>query len=231
MNECLSPDIKIFKETAYMWEKSWSNQFGTETSGRIKFSYDSIRKLQGLESDPKGIRMYYCLMNERDTIPSLAMVNIDDTCTDLINCDDGNCILFSELDTIQNEYFINQKTLDDYTQRWRNFVNSKRDIHSPVYAYNYEWASIEDMIDPEVVAPGLWVKYGLRTLSPADTLEFGQRTVQVGDATITGSIVYCNITYGQSPMISIGNRKSTNELFDFAKPCPRYCNDSISMNP
>jgi hypothetical protein len=228
-NSCLDSDFKIYKETAYMWEKSWANTYRVATSAQVKFSYDSIKKLRGLSLSSQGVRIYYCLMNDTDTLPSLAMVNINN-CADQVTCSDGNCILFSKLGTDQEEYFIDEKTLSNYRGRWQTFIDSKGEIHTPVYAYNYEWRSIEDMIDESSEDPGVWIKYGLRTITPSELTEFEQDTIRSDGYIITGSIVYCNITYGQSPRIRAKSRETSvdstevNELFDFAKPCPRYCN-------
>ena len=227
VSECLSSDFKIYGETALMWEKSWATNFGMESSAQIKFSQENLKTLKSLESEAPGLRLYYCLINPSDTIPALAMVNIDNSCTDLFNCKDVNCVLLSEPGNA-NEYFIDEGTLNTYHERWKAHINAKGDIHTPVYAYNYEWSNIENIIDTTVDAPGIWVKYGLRTLSPTEFIEYGREAIRSGDDIITGSIVYCNILYGKDQISR--NRTSEedddddDELFDFAKPCPRYCN-------
>ncbi|MBL4604545.1 MAG: hypothetical protein JKY02_02440 [Flavobacteriaceae bacterium] len=141
------------------------------------------------------------------------------SCLDQYDCEEEQCVLLSEIGTEIKEYFITSKKFKTYQQQWQDYADSREAIHTPVYAYNYEWDAILEMVNKKSSLPGIWIKYGLRTLSPSDNYDFGKdEGEKIEGYSITGSIVYCNIAYGDNP------DNSTKEFFNFAKPCPRYCN-------
>ncbi len=218
--DCMNSGYQIFKETALIWENSWRliypNYMGTNgPSPRLSFSKANLEELRGFAPTSDGVRMYYCLVNATDTIPSLAMVPMK-SCNNIAIEGNQKHILFSELDG--EESFISQSVFNNYANNWRN-AGKDQVVNSPVavYAYNYSWQELLGITEDAdaAVNSGLWVQYGLRTLGPGDTEYF--KGVETINDTVTGNVVYCNIVYKESP------ERSGESSFDFAKPCPTFC--------
>ncbi len=215
--QCWDDDYQIYLETAVLWQDSWTSVYqesGLSDSPKLFFGLSDLEALELKANGSKGVRILYILPSENpnDTIPSLAIVNIEDgTCSAVSDCLDSKCALVSRYDE-GRQYFEDYSIVQTYQQRWIDHSN-KLMIHTPVYGYNYSWNKIMSSVDKEASGPGIWVKYGMRTLGPYDSEEYTEEN----PGNITGSIVYCNIVYGEDPA------NSTQELFDFAKPCPIYC--------
>jgi len=210
---CTDSGYQIYLQTAIMWEGSWRTKFTPESGTRqsLNFSQQNIASLKSLIPDSDGIRLYYCLISSNET-PSLAMVNIK-------GCDNqyganNDAILFS--DPIKGQYFESSDTLIKYSTKWEVYIdNFNPGVHSPVYAYNYSWEELANTITPTDTTE-FFVTYGLRALSADEYDEYHDEPAK--DDQIMGSIVYCNIIYGDDP------NNSNQQYFNFARPCPIYCN-------
>lgn len=211
----------IYEETAMMWEESWASIFGNgNVSPVIQFPNHRLDQLKELSRTLFGVRIYYILIDEDETTPSLAMVNIDDCDTDQQCGSDATCFLVSQIGKETKQYFITKDSLDLYKQRWDTFSKSNRVLmHTPVEGYNYSWRKLDSLMSDSNASgntnPGINISYGLHTLGPLDTELF---TGSVSEG-ITGSIVYANVMYPNT------SSKSYSLDSDFAMPCPAYCNN------
>lgn len=214
---CLDTYI-IYEETAKMWGESWTSVFGNgNVSPVVQFSDDNLNKLREFSSNHFGVRIYYILINNNETTPSLAIVNTEDCDTDQ-QCDgDDTCFLVSQIGKDIKQFFITKDSLDIYKERWSSYAKSDPILkHTPVEGYNYSWAKLDTLINAsasENTNPGINISYGLHTLGPLDT-ELYTGSVSKD---ITGSIVYANIMYPNT------SSKSFSLDSDFALPCPAYC--------
>ena len=215
-DSCTDSGYQIYKETAKMWEDSWKalHPFSDSSSQYLPFPTSDIAALRLAVSGSEGIRIYYCKM-DNSIIPSLAMVNI-------IGCENqygnnGDAILFS--DRNRGQYFESKDTLFKYAQLWKDYMDNRiLAIHTPVYAYDYSWSELASTINFNQTS-NVYVAHGMRTLS-AD--EYGEYNCNPPtNSGLMGSIVYCNILYGNDPGI-LGQ-----EYFNFAKPCPVYCDPAF----
>ncbi|MBL4604546.1 MAG: hypothetical protein JKY02_02445 [Flavobacteriaceae bacterium] len=64
-DSCLTSDYKIYKATAFMWQKSWANEHNKTTSPKIRFSLDSLVKLRNMSTAAEGARLYYCYLTKQ----------------------------------------------------------------------------------------------------------------------------------------------------------------------
>ncbi|MDC8002454.1 hypothetical protein POV27_00190 [Aureisphaera galaxeae] len=218
---CVS-NYQIYDETAYLWIESWAtynnslsenNNYTIETVPNISFSADSLKSLQDHDLEANGVLLFYIKNNVSDPIPSLAMVNTKDCVPQPNDCENGNCILASWYEGDQE--FISEEKFNEYQRNWCKSADATV-VFTPVYAFNYSWDAINDHL-ADGNGEGIDIKYGLRTIGPSDTAEF---TEEASD-TITGSVVYSNIIYGQ------GQNFNNIRAFDFAMPCPTYCGDRV----
>jgi len=223
---CTDSGYQIYKEAVLMWESSWSSvhNAGGSNFETLNFSSDSILKLKSMVNDSEGIRAYYALISH-PRIPSLVLVNI-------IGCEDqydptssGDVYTVLISDPVLGEYFAEpSEEVAGFINKWKTFVdNLDLSVHSPVYAYNYGWDELSKTIDI-LKNQQISVSYGLRTLSADEYYEFHDVDPPVDkdgeDPELMGSIVYCNILYGDDP---------EQEYFNFAKPCPRYCDPLTAL--
>lgn len=212
---CTDSGYQLYLQTALMWQESWRSIYNKDENetGKLGFSMLNVDSLKNMVPTPDAIRLYYCLISS-DSIPSLAMVN-------LLNCTDQydvsrKSVLIS--DPVKGQYFEYPDSLVEYASRWKTYSdNQELKVHSPVYAYNYSWEELAKTIDFGT-ATELFVTFGLRTLSAEEYNEF--HYTEASKNQIMGSIVYCNVIYGEDP------DNSTQQLFNFARPCPIYCNPS-----
>ncbi len=212
-DSCTDSGYQIYAETAIMWEWSWITRFkpDAESKESLNFSRQNIATLKSSVENSEGIRLYYCLISS-DTIPSLAMVNIKD-CENQYGANE-NAILFS--DPVRGQYFQSRDSLIESSDRWKQYSDSLNpEVHSPVYAYNYSWQELANTLDA-IDSTDFFVTFGLRTLSADEYDEFHCEPAK--NDQIMGSIVYCNVIYGEDP------NNSPQQLFNFARPCPVYCN-------
>jgi len=220
---CTDSGYQIYMETATIWEQSWAAVYNTSENPLHEkrwFSKADLDALWDMDPSAEDVRLYYCLIDSSDVIPSLAMVNIN-LCDDVTDCEIP-CVLISEIDGSQ--YFVTAQTASQYTKNWRDRSIDQLEVHTPVYAYNYSQEEIANLMDANSLEKqGIWVKYGLRTLGPGDTNLYTE-TKEPANDTITGSIVYCNVIYGDDP------GKNVRQYFDFALPCPRFCGGSGLLN-
>lgn len=214
----------IYEETAMMWEKSWASVFGNgETSPVVPFPNDQLEQLKRLSRNQFGVRIYYILINEDETTPSLAMVNTEDCDTDQQCGENATCFLVSQIIGKETKQFFTTKdSLDIYKERWSTYSKSNLILmHTPVEGYNYSWNKLDSLMSDSETSgntdPGINISYGLHTLGPLDTELF---TGSVS-TDVTGSIVYANV---MSPNTS---NKSLSLDSDFAMPCPAYCNNGL----
>jgi len=213
---CTDTGYQIFKQTAKMWEDSWLTYHSDNDSARqvLQFSKANIASLRASVPNSDGIRLYYCLISSSN-IPSLAMVNI-------VGCENryginGDAILISDFS--RGQFFADKDTLHTYAELWKDYIDSLNLlIHTPVYAYNYSWTELSNTIS-NFQTSDLFVALGLRTLSADEYDEFNCSPPR--NDQVMGSIVYCNIVYGEEPIAS------TQEYFNFAKPCPVFCDPTF----
>lgn len=231
-NEIISPSQKtsatcdphsyqVYRETAEMWVQSWNwaqNLPDTYPGLTYSFSQENLSDLKDLSTAATGVRVYYVLANAGDSIPSLALVNIN-TCTnlDLLPENEQSVLLSDE----NGGHFASPEEVCPLTQNWRTYADSKKPFYTPVYAYNYKWDLIENLqgigLNPE---KELKVTLGLRTVGPTDT------TFQINTISHKGSIAYVNIMHGATFFSNVEHN------FDFTMPCPQYCDsESILSNP
>lgn len=214
---CDPHSYQVYRTTAEMWVQSWiwANKLPSTHAGlTYSFSKENLETLKGLASQANGLRIYYILAQPGDTIPSVALVNIN-TCSNLDLIEENeDCVLVSDEN---GGYFTSPEDVCPQAEGWRSFADSKKPFYTPVYAYNYKWdlVSILQGIgnNPE---KELKVTLGLRTVGPADTI------FQINSISHTGSIAYVNILHGATFFSNVQHN------FDFTMPCPQYC-DSESV--
>ncbi|MEP0266026.1 hypothetical protein [Dokdonia sp.] len=234
---CIDSDYIMYKETATMWEKSWAGVFtnpqeNASISPVLQFSNDSINKLldKFTGREPIGVRIYYILLEDKDIVPSLAMVNLE-SCKKDQTCDD--CVLISTI--YGEEEFISSKEADTLRGFWEDASDTYPD-HTPVYGYNYGYEKIKELMNSSENAvsnpseAAINIKYGLHTLGPLDTELFTDPNSPSTDLNVTGSIVYANIIYANTINTDNAQRNSADPEFDFdfAMPCPAYCSGNGS---
>lgn len=215
---CFS-SYQIYKETGYIWEESWVNYFnqykGTDynTSPKVFFSENNLLQLQAYSPNAQGVLIYYILIDTNAIYPSLAMVNTI-SCTPNFGIPNSSSILMSNgVDSSQK--FISLQAFNTYKNNWSIRGSKEANVFTSVDGYNYSWNSIRSLLDSSTIHSGVFVKYGLRTIEPGDAADY----MTVPETTMTGSVVYCNMLYGANASGVEGVA-----LYDFAKPCPIYCN-------
>ncbi|OUR98134.1 hypothetical protein A9Q86_13825 [Flavobacteriales bacterium 33_180_T64] len=216
---CLDLDSNIYLQTAIIWKESWKFEHPDykKTPPVFPFSKENLLKLKQHDTSADGVRIYYILKDTLQTVPSLAIVNMT-SCIVADECETPNCVLVSEINK-NVDTFISHDDFTTYRDNWVKKADEKEKnhpIYTAVYAYNYSWGKIVET--SETGDNGIWIQYGLRTLGPLDS------RLYMEDSEIrstTGNIVYCNIIYQRHPDIS------TQDSFDFAKPCPRACNTIV----
>jgi len=237
-HESISPD------TALLWFNSWSYAAGGVIGGEFPdspefvFSKDNIDKIEPELKTNKGALIYYILKDpvtsastDEEKIPSLAMIRTKDCDPFYGDCGDY-CVLVSWRDTGKQE-FLTQKELDDgilvnYITNWTTYLNSIDEAVIKVEGYYYPWTLIDFLLgksSPIVKQQGIVIKYGVRTLGPGEIQEFEEEPYT--EPYIIP--VLCNVIF------PLGEGQSTEEAFqvhaelvgdngfDFAKPCPTYC--------
>ena len=212
---------QIYHETAYLWQASWAtynNEIGNGNAGepytnspQLNFEEHRLNALQSevVNAPNPGVLLWYILLNENDTIPSLAMQNT-------VSCIIYNqsTILVAHLNGNPNS-IISPADLEIYKQNWSDAGEKNLSVHTKVYGYNYSWVRIQEYIDADRDTSGIFVSYGLRTIVPD---EIGYDVDSLTNK--TGSVIYCNVMYGNED-----EENDLSYLGDFALPCPTYCGE------
>lgn len=217
---CAIPDQSIYQKAVKLWQSNWvveNHQLQSLDVNDLKyvFSQDNLAELY--QGDAKQLRVYFCLQDSiTDTIPGLALVNIFDCRDDLEK------VLYVHFDEqgLQLESFIESETLSQLTANWRHRMSMLQPQYAPVYAYNYNWSTIHDIQEAEAGGENqdVHVRFGLRTLSPTDTL------FDIPDPAYSGNVAYVTVFYAASP------DAADRQFFDFSMPCPKKCDwDSPAM--
>jgi hypothetical protein len=214
--ECDPVAYKLYPETVKMWEQSWRTAFDVSETNATTISFPSnllntLKGLPGSRNEPPSLRIYYGV--DGDSIPMLLMVNVAE-CNDILGPDEEP-ILMATADTA---YFVPEGIAKELTANWQALCESSIYTHTPVNAYNYNWNEISAVIDQE---DGLSVRYGLRAVSPHDTM-YENKPGEDGET--HGSVVMCNILYGGDPT------STSLPSYNFAMPCPQMCGDGNSLN-
>lgn len=213
-NPCTKTAYQVYRKTVQMWEQSWKwdNNISSEDPTKIFFfSGENLNALHNLDSNSNGVRMYYCLINEGDSIPSLALVNMNN-CNDLLS--EGNSILIANG---EGGEFIEASQAAQYTENWRNSPKYLSPFYLPINGYNYNWDIIQGILDyGGNIENRLYISLGLRTISPADS-DFESAGLNYG------AIALVNILHGSSQLSAV------NHSFDFTMPCPQMCDSNGSI--
>ena len=212
--ECFSSS-QIYNETAFLWQASWVTYYNQFRNGnylnspQINFEENLLNQMnaQVLSEADAGVMIWYVMLSENDSIPSLAVQNT-------ISCiPDTNSIIILAPGNGSANSTISHDDLRTYRTNWRQSSENNLDVFTPIYGYNYSWTSLRTLLDGNSQADGIFINYGLRTIGPEETY-YG--TSPFTDK--TGSVVYCNVLYNSDEE---GNPLAF--LLDFAMPCPTYC--------
>lgn len=116
-----------------------------------------------------------------------------------------------------------------YIAKWMNFqsVRTGNYSHVPIKGYNYSWSRIDDIINDSSNPQDLTVAFGIRTIGSDEVSEFysdGSPTNDDGSLR-AGLPVLVNMLLDEIPNSDTDTDTDTvqYEDFDFAKPCPTYC--------
>lgn len=213
--DCVKPAYALFPQTVAMWEQSWLWAHNKDVwDESIQFTNTNMDLLMGLcqTGDCEGVRMYYILETPEDSIPGLAVVNVSG-CDDFFDPAAKDILVSGIGGTV--EQFLSANEVCIMTQNWRTHQRAKAPVRTPVHAYNYSWQQLQNMLD--YGAQEILIRYGLRTISPADTM-FAKATQEVP---IAGSIVYANILYSDL---------EKQPFLDFTFPCPQKCGMANQLN-
>lgn len=167
--------------------------------------------MRALESNSNGLRMYYCLLSEKDTIPSLALVY-------MVNCDDalkgGNSVLLSDEN---GGHFISSKSAVVLTDHWRASTNYTSESQVAVNGYNYSWTVIADITGLKENTYGkLYLSFGQKSIASNDPY-FDTYGIK------TESIALVNILHGTDKL------SNANHNLNFTMPCPKYGDNAGSI--
>lgn len=160
------------------------------------------------------------------------MIRTDDCGSVLDDCGD-NCVLVSWQDTGIQE-FLTQKEIDDgllvnYKSNWTTYLETIWEAKIKIEGYYYPWTLIDFLLAKSSINDKnkqIVLKYGVRTLGPGEIKDFQDPVVD----TDVGIPVLCNVIYpreeGQSTDEAFHDHAELvgDNGFDFAKPCPTYCN-------
>ena len=222
--ECFT-SYQVYTETAIMWQESWVSYYDSLREGNYddspRVSFDALN-LNSMYSEVKdsthpGILMWYTLLDSNDLIPSLAIQNT-------VGCkidSEGTILLASGNDTTHTVNTITQGYLDIIKENWSKSGILTPGVHTKINGYNYEWDSIQQLMNLSTGPQGLYVHYGLRTMEPSESDNFATPK----NPNKTGSIIYCNIIYGDN-----FETNPSATLLDFAMPCPIYCGNNNFEN-
>jgi len=212
---------QVFTETAFLWQASWVSYYNRFKGGRYndspRVSFDE-QSLNGLYNEVKnevhpGVLMWYTLLDQNDSIPSLAIQN-----TIACKIDPAGTILLASGNdptlTVDN---ISQEYLDSIKHNWHEVGEQNPAVYTEVNGYNYEWDSIQNLMNLSTGPQAIYIHYGLRTIEPDESANYATST----DPDKTGSIIYCNVIYGNTFEVN-----PTATLLDFAMPCPTFCGDN-----
>lgn len=238
-HESISPD------TALLWFNSWAYAAGGVAGGEFPegpeliFSKDNIDKIEPDLKTNKGVLIYYILKepvdsssSDEEKIPSLAMIRTQD-CTPVIDGCGDHCVLVSWQDTGEQE-FLTQKEVDDgllinYRSNWTTYLQTIGEAHIKIEGYFYPWTLIDYLLDKSSLndkQKAFVIKYGVRTLGPGEINEFEK---DPGSEPFIIPVL-CNVIFpkeeGQSTEDAFNAHAEAigDNGFDFAKPCPAYCN-------
>lgn len=217
--DCNTATYKIYPEAAKMWNASWLDVFEKDTTDAIRtLTPEDLTYLYKQYADTPnathGLRFYYGLTDEGNQIPDLLIVNT-------LDCQfKGDADGMALLVTPDGSERISLNEAGQYVYRWQE--KSDADNWTSVYAYNYRWDQIKELVGESLDAP-MHIVYGLRTLSPDENkTEFQLPTVDSNTGEVLfGSIVYVNVLYVGEKNFALTD---DDEQFDnFARPCPRFC--------
>lgn len=213
-NPCTETTYQVSKKTAEMWEESWKWDNGLDkekVTHIISFSKKNLDDLRALESKSDGLRMYYCFLSDKDSIPALALVN-------MVNCNDalpnGNNVLLSDEN---GGHFISSKSAVILTDHWRASTNYTGEGYVPINGYNYSWQIIDDITGLKENTDGkLYLSFGQKSISSNDP-DFKT------DGIKNEAIAVVNILHGAY------NLSNVNHTLNFTMPCPKYCDNVGSI--
>lgn len=227
---CYESDSRISKEAAWLWMQSWEvaqkamdTTYTANKSPEFHFSLDSIRLIMPTIKDNTGVLLYYILKDESVKIPSLAMVFTENCAPQLEDCGEKCALVswYSENKETTEQSFISNDNLQKYISNWKKYLDSVESyVRVQVDGYNYSSKLIELLSEDK---KGITVKYGVRTLGPGEICEF-EAVLDPFEPDIQP--VLCNILIGWVDGV-FGIRKFDElEEYDFARPCPTYCNSN-----
>jgi len=188
-----------------------------DDSPKVTFDEQNLNSLYSevKEEDHPGVLMWYTLLSPSDSIPSLAIQNTVECEIDL----GGTILLASPNDSTLTVDTISQSYLNTIKDNWSKTSFITPGVYTRINGYNYEWDSIQQLMNLSAGPQGIYIHYGLRTIGPDEAENYATPT----DPDKTGSIIYCNIIYGDNFELN-----PTATLLDFAMPCPEYCGNNIS---
>ena len=214
-DSCVASSYQLLPEAVNLWLGTWLYYHRTTYGRDTPYGFDTPASywttLQNKVPDAIGVRMYYGLYKSTDTIPVLLITNVWG-CSDTMPANDATPILM--LGGATTVSWVSTETAATYTQSWRSLGSRKANVTSQVYAYNYSWATLNDIIDTD----GLVVSFGMRTIAPEES-EFEQPTDGTG-----GSVVYVNVLSGSDQTDKV------DYSYDFTLPCPKMCGTDSPLN-
>jgi hypothetical protein len=214
---------QIYPQTAWVWSQTWVSAYNylnpsfppTSSSPELFFKGKDLSDFKA--ENATGVLLYYILFNDRETIPSLAMINTSGC--EIIKCN-GKCVLISRYDPgklfSDEDNYITYKAFEKYQKIWVD-SDKEGDAYALVKGYNYTWVKLKKLSE---TGAGIRVKYGARTIEASEEEEYG-----IENSAITGNIIACNVLIGwvREESFEDALRASSHEDLDFAKPCPEYC--------
>ena len=239
-NDCNSYTYKLFPEAVYVWNRTWSSSMNVPVGSGVRtIKAHELQLLYNQSRDAKeenhGLRIYYGLVAEADSIPELLLVNTV-SCQDVYHEDS---VLMVKADTSRfsgipedaaSERWITAETAAKYAGRWREL--KRLENRTPVYAYNYRWDQIKQLVGDDLTKD-LHIVYGIRTISPQENeTDFLPAFVNADspEETRYGSIVYVNVLYTGDLMAS-DDEDDEPAMDDFSRPCPRFCDPESGIAP
>jgi hypothetical protein len=228
-------------------ENSESTSPPYTSSPRYDFDAEDVKQLIGADSltvpNTAGLMIYYVADEEDDHIPALALFKTIG-CTPQLSAPEGSnaplgLLASSDPDKVwiypdgatgasipPDAYKITD--FNTAKTQWSTYCSSLEYPNVPVEAYNYSWTSIKNIISynpHNINDPLLTIALGIKTISQDEVpLYYSDGSLFNEDNTSRiGLPVMVNMILDEWAG-GDGSGAVRYDDFDFARPCPTYCN-------
>lgn len=214
----VSPDVYKFWLQTFRDFNSSTAESGPALDNLVdslRVSADILSQLNEKCEDCENIRVYFAAehTDENVYVQNLLLVNVADNCNDTAFGDNGMLRLHPG-----GIEFISSDDAIALYENWGSYLEAAQQ-HLPslfaARAYTFSWSVFNQAFGEE--DGQMDIHYGMHSLMPSDTAEYGPTLIPQGGSTDEGWMVF-------NLVVSTANAytASTNAL-DFAAPCPKYC--------